>query len=109
MKGETMAEADSYLFDYKEVAEALIKQLDLHEGLWGVAIQFGLAARNMPTATDGKTFAPAAIIPVEKIGLNRWTEANNLTVDAAVVNPQSTKRERRAGGRRATPTKRTKK
>jgi hypothetical protein len=30
---------------------------------------------------------PSAIIPVKKIGLQRFGEPNNLTVDAAEVNP----------------------
>jgi hypothetical protein len=82
-----MAETDRYLFDYKEVAEALVKQQGLHEGLWGVSVEFGLAAQNLPTSPDGKTVLPAAIVPIQRIGLNRWKEPNNLTVDAAEVNP----------------------
>jgi hypothetical protein len=30
---------------------------------------------------------PTAIIPVKRIGLQRFGEANNLTVDAAEANP----------------------
>src|SRR5712691_7998894 len=82
-----MAEADRYMFDYKEVAEALVKQQGIHEGLWGVAIEFGMAAQNIPTGPDGKTVSPAAVCIVQKVGLNRWKEPNNLTVDASVINP----------------------
>lgn len=87
-----MAEADSYLFDYREVAEALVKKLDIHEGFWGVGIEFGFAVNNIKTPNG---FAPAAILPVNKIGLNRWQEPNNLTVDAAEVNPVQTKKASR--------------
>jgi hypothetical protein len=94
-----MAEADRYLFDFKELATAFVKLQDLHEGLWGVCIEFGLGAANVPTGTDGKTITPAAINFVQKIGVQRFPQANNLTVDAAEVNPAP---RRRPGGRRAT-------
>ena len=42
-----MAEVKTYLFDYKEVAEALIKKLGIHEGLWGIYLEFGLVATNI--------------------------------------------------------------
>jgi hypothetical protein len=79
-----MAEATNYLFDYKEVAELLVKKQDIHEGFWGIGIEFGFGAQNIRTPNG---FAPAAIIPVQKIGLNRFEEPNNMTVDAAEVNP----------------------
>jgi hypothetical protein len=67
------------------VAEALIRYNNLHEGLWGLYIEFGLAAANMGQGPED--VLPTAIIPVKKIGLQRFQEANNLTVDAAEVNP----------------------
>jgi hypothetical protein len=100
-----MAEATNFLFDYKEVATALIKHQGIHEGLWGIGVEFGFTANNVPiVGPEGqRNFAPAAILPVQKIGLNRWSEPNNLTVDAAEVNPapKSTTKVRREGGRRA--------
>jgi hypothetical protein len=53
--------------------------------LWGIAIEFGLAAANMGQGPED--ILPAAIIPVKKIGLQRFKEPNNLTVNAAEVNP----------------------
>jgi len=67
------------------VVEALIRYNDLHEGLWGIYIEFGLAAANMGQGPED--ILPTAIIPVKKIGLQRFDEANNLTVDAAEANP----------------------
>jgi hypothetical protein len=96
-----MAEVDRYLFDFKELAEAFIKKLDLHEGLWGVSIEFGLAATNIPTGPDGKTITPAAISLVQKIGIQRFPEANNLTVDAAEVNPAPKAAKKEAGKKTA--------
>ena len=77
------------MFDYKELAEALIVKQGLKEGLWGVAIEFALAASNIPNGPDGKTISPAAINIVQKIGIQRFPEANNMTVDAGVFQAQA--------------------
>ena len=42
-----MPETKSITFTHKEVVEALIRYNDLHEGLWGLYIEFGLAAANI--------------------------------------------------------------
>jgi hypothetical protein len=81
-----MAEISQLFFTYKEVAEALVKQHGLHEGVWSVAINFGLKATNIgESQTDLK---PAAIIPILAIGLQKAEKETNLTVDAAKVNPR---------------------
>ncbi len=80
-----MPETKSITFTHKEVVEALIRYNDLHEGLWGLYIEFGLAAANVGQRPED--ILPAAIIPVKKIGLQRFNETNNLTVDAAEANP----------------------
>ena len=82
-----MAEAkSSFIFSHKEVAEALVKQQDLHHGIWGLYIEFGIGATNIkqPGSED---LTPAAIVPVVKVGIQKFEEENNLTVDAAKVNP----------------------
>jgi hypothetical protein len=68
-----------------DVAEALIKQLDIHEGLSGIEVDFFAAS-----ATAGRTdhdLAPTALVKVSRIGLQRFDQPNNLSVDAAAVNP----------------------
>ena len=80
-----MPESTVITFTHKEVAEALIKQQNIHEGLWGIYIEFGIAAANIGVGPND--INPAAIIPIVKIGLNKQDELNNITVDAAVVNP----------------------
>lgn len=82
-----MPETRNIEFDYKEIAEALIIYSGLHEGLWGVVLKFGIQGANIG-AGQGKDLIPAAIIPVLKIGLQRFDKPNNLTVDASKVNPQ---------------------
>ena len=92
-----MAEANQILFDYKEIAEALVRKHDLHEGLWGLYIEFGLGAVNLNSEESAKALTPAAIVAVRRIGLQRFPEENNLTVDAAKINPaSSTKRSKLA-------------
>lgn len=88
-----MAEANQILFDYKEVAEALIRKHDLHEGLWGLYIEFNFGAANLGDEAT-KLITPTAIVAVRKIGLQRFPDENNLTVDAAKVNPVTSSKRR---------------
>lgn len=82
-----MPETKNYLFSYTELAEVLIKKLDLHEGHWGVYFEFALQGANVPTSPDAKTLLPAAIVVMQRVGIQRFDTPNNLTVDAATVNP----------------------
>lgn len=80
-----MADIAAYSFDYKEVAEALVKKQGLHEGIWQLAFEFGFAALAAgPTLQELK---PTAIISLAKVMINKVENENNLTVDAAKVNP----------------------
>lgn len=85
-----MPEAKNYLFNHVELAEMMIKKLELHGGLWGIYLEFGLGGANVPMTPDSKTVAPAAITIIKGIGIQRFDAPNNLTVDAAQVNPKST-------------------
>jgi len=81
-----MAEVQQYMFSYKEIAQALVKQQGLHEGLWCVSVTFGINATNFgPNDNDLK---PTAIIPIMQFGLQRQEKESNLTVDASKVNPK---------------------
>ena len=82
-----MAEINQYQFSHKEVAEALVKQQGIHEGLWGITVEFGFNATNISLDPTGTTLMPAGVCLVQKIGLTRFEKPNNLTVDAAEVNP----------------------
>ncbi len=83
-----MAEAEKYIFSYKEIAEALVKQQGIHKGIWGLYIEFTIGAANINTTPDDDAFLPAAIVPVKKIGLQKFNKINNLSIDAAEVNPK---------------------
>jgi len=80
-----MAESTQYLFSYKEVVTALLKQQGIHEGIWSLAISFGISAIN--AGPNAEQLSPAAIVPLLGVGIQKATEINNLSVDASVVNP----------------------
>jgi hypothetical protein len=82
-----MPEVKNYTFNYTELAELIIKKLDIHEGLWGIYFEFVLGGANVPTSPDAKSLAPAAITMIKSVGIQRFDEPNSLTVDAAIVNP----------------------
>lgn len=75
-----------FTFSHKELVQALIKHQGLHEGLWMLYVQFGLGATNAGPSDD--ELLPSAIVPIQKIGLQKGEKENNLTVDAAKVNPK---------------------
>lgn len=84
-----MGDAERFTYSYREIAECLIKKQDLHEGIWGLYVQFGIGAANVPkTEAEGeKDLVPAAVIPVLRLGIQRFKEESNIAVDAAKVNP----------------------
>lgn len=82
-----MAEPTQFMFSHKEVVTALLKQQNIHEGIWMLSISFGMAATNIAQKEDGTDLSPAVILPVLNIGIQRTDIVNNLSVDAAEVNP----------------------
>jgi hypothetical protein len=74
-----------YLVDWKDLATALVKHLDLHEGHWQVLMAFGIHGTNL-NFKGGVT--PAAIVPVTELGLLKVPTATELSVDASEVNPE---------------------
>lgn len=88
-----MADNTPQFFEHKEVVTALLKEKGIHEGLWSLSIQFGITAANAGPNDDD--LMPAAIVPVLKIGIQQTEKVNNLTVDAAEVNPPPTSRKKR--------------
>jgi hypothetical protein len=89
-----MPESKNYTFSFQELVELMVKSLELHEGLWGLYVEYNLGAANIPVNPanpDMKVIAPASFAMVKSIGLQRFDSPNNLTVDAAIVNPTQTK------------------
>ena len=77
-----------FLFTVTEIAAVLLREKDIHEGHWGVCVNFGFQAANVPLA-QGDSIYPAALVYLMEIGIQQFPEPNSMTVDAAKVNPQS--------------------
>jgi len=92
-----MAEAESYKFNHKELVEALVKHQGLHSGIWKLLVEFGLGAANIGASPASTEQMPAAIIPIVKFGLSRVEVEDNLSVDAARVNPSSSSKTKKKG------------
>ena len=83
-----MAEVSGFVFTHKEIAEALVKRQDLHEGIWQLSVKFALGAIN--AGPSDEALLPSAILGIAQIGITKVDKENNLSVDAAKVNPAKT-------------------
>jgi len=82
-----MGEPEIITFEYKEIVQALVKHQGIHEGIWGLTIQFGLQVGNIKVGE--KDSVPGVIIPLVKMGIQKLDKATPLSVNAAEVNPPS--------------------
>jgi hypothetical protein len=80
-----MPEAKNIAFSFKEIAELMVKQQGIQDGYWGIFVRFGITATNI--GANEADLRPAAIVPLMEIGLQKFEEQNNLSVNAAEVNP----------------------
>jgi hypothetical protein len=85
-----MAEATQIMFNHKELVEMMIKKQGLREGIWTLSVRFGMQAMNFGTNPEGTDVLPTALIPVLEIGINRTEKENNISLDAAKINPRHT-------------------
>jgi len=85
-----MAEASQIVFSFKEIAEIMVKQQGIHEGIWGIYVKFGIGAMNMGPTED--EVRPTAVVPILELGLQKFDKESNLTVDASKVNPKTRKK-----------------
>ncbi len=87
-----MPDETPIICSFKEFAEMFVKQRGIHEGLWGIFVRFGIKALNVNFETEGSSpvLTPTALVPLVEIGIQRFPEPNDYTVDAAVVNPRKT-------------------
>jgi hypothetical protein len=91
-KLKTMAHPERIMFNFQEVVECLIKKQGIHEGLWGISVSFGFGAVNASNTEEPEKFLPAAVVPIQQIGIQKFEVESNLTVDAAKVNPRPAKK-----------------
>ena len=83
-----MAEVAQYQFNFKELAELLVKRQDLHEGVWAVGFNLNLVAGTMGP-TPEQSF-PSAMVQIASAILTRVEDGQPMppsAVDAAVFNP----------------------
>lgn len=96
-----MAEKERFLFSYKDIVECLIKEKDIHEGIWSIAIGFDFGVANAVKPDEPNILMPAAIVPISEIGIERVEEESNLTVNAAEVNPKPKAKTSKANNKKA--------
>jgi len=81
-----MAEVNQYVFDLKEVVEALLKKQGIREGIWGLYVEFSFNAANVGPTDE--QLLPTALVPVKRIGIQRLKKETSLAVDASKLPPQ---------------------
>jgi len=83
---------DHIFIDWREVAIALVKHKGIHEGLWRAGVELDMHAMmaNLAQRSGHAHKRPAALISIERIDLMQIPEkeADELTIDAAEVNPR---------------------
>ena len=62
-----MSEEKKYLITYKEIVEYLLKKHDVHEGIWGIYVEFKFVGIN--AGGPGSDLIPASLSGVSKIGI----------------------------------------
>ncbi len=83
-----MPEIKHYAFSHREIVEMLVKNLDIHDGFWGITIEFGFGAGAFPAPPKGSP-VPGAIVQVSRIGIQKFDQPIPESVDAAAINPRS--------------------
>jgi len=101
-----MAEPQLIIYSFKEIAELMVKDRGLTEGYWGIYVKFGIKAAN--TGESASDIRPTALVPVLELGLQKFEELTNLSVDAGAGKSKAGSR-RSVGATKKTPKKASKK
>ncbi len=81
---------ESHLLEHKELVALLLQKHDIHNGIWGVYIEFKFVGLNM--GPPGEVL-PAAVTAISRIGIQRFQEESNIAFDAAILNPEKSARK----------------
>jgi hypothetical protein len=84
-RNSEMSESRQIVFTFKEIARELVRREGIQEGHWGIFVKFGIQGTNLGPNESG--LFPTAIVPVLELGIQKFETPNNLTIDAAEVNP----------------------
>jgi len=69
-----------------ELTTLLLRHHGIHRGLWTLQVNFTTRGYNVVSADEG-TARPAVLVGVESVCLRAVRAADELSVDAAAVNP----------------------
>jgi hypothetical protein len=86
-----MPDIKRLVVDFKDLATWMVKENDIHDGIWGIFARFGLNVVNAQTVYQDNppVVRPAVVAPLLELGIQEYKEVNELSVDAAVVNPRA--------------------
>lgn len=84
-----MSDPAPNFLNHADVVTLLIKELDIHEGIWSLALELQFGA--LTVGQDEQSLYPAGLVSVKSIGLTKAVKENNISVDAARVNPKPKK------------------
>ena len=79
-----MPETNSITFTHEEVVKLLIKDQELHEGLWGIYIEFGIGLQILVKALMIRIFCLQRLFPLLKL-----ESKGSLNQTAIQLTPQS--------------------
>lgn len=79
-------------FTYEQLARMMMREQNIHEGLWMVSVGFAMIGVNAGPEPD--KILPSAIVGVQNFGLVSTAEQGPLVFDAAVLNPPEKTRHR---------------
>ena len=84
-----MPAANQFTWNYKELITLMVKAAGIHEGRWGLLLNYGMTPGNFGPSDD--QLNPGLIVAVLGIGIQREplgiTIPSSMVVDAAEVNP----------------------
>ena len=83
-----MVDVTQFTFSWADVAEALVKKQNLHEGRWMITTEFTISVGNMGVAPP--TALPGLVAVANGLQLTAAKDdaPANLVVDAALANPK---------------------
>lgn len=93
-------------FSTHDLLVALLRDQNIHDGFWGITVQFEAKGTAIPVAGKPAENLPGLAVAVSGVALVAAGDGESGAVDASIVNPMRPSRSR--GGTRATASKRGK-
>lgn len=77
------------MYELRDLAALMVKDQGLHDGLYELSIEIQVAVGVV--GPDKDSVLPGALIGFKSAGLRKVEKANRLSVNAAEVNPRTSK------------------